>query len=97
MELCCFCFLSSRRRHTSCALVTGVQTCARPIWSGAFLNRNEVYNIEQIEVTNGANSVMNGGGSVAGTINLVTKRPLADDQTVMNAGISSEGRRAGKE
>src|SRR3546814_5073702 len=27
----CF-FFSSRRRHTSCALVTGVQTCALPIW-----------------------------------------------------------------
>src|SRR3546814_14234961 len=26
-----FCFLSSRRRHTRCALVTGVQTCALPI------------------------------------------------------------------
>src|SRR3546814_4179718 len=26
------CF-SRRRRHTSCALVTGVQTCALPIWS----------------------------------------------------------------
>ncbi len=58
--------------------------------SGAFLNRNEVYNIEQVEVTNGANSVMNGGGSVAGTINLVTKRPLADDQTILNAGIGTD-------
>src|SRR3546814_10533833 len=28
----CF-FLSSRRRHTRCALVTGVQTCALPISS----------------------------------------------------------------
>src|SRR3546814_5064121 len=28
--LCIF-FFSSRRRHTSCALVTGVQTCALPI------------------------------------------------------------------
>src|SRR3546814_18138314 len=28
----CLCFFfSSRRRHTSCALVTGVQTCALPI------------------------------------------------------------------
>src|SRR3546814_369881 len=27
----CFLFFSSRRRHTSCALVTGVQTCALPI------------------------------------------------------------------
>src|SRR3546814_14679482 len=28
---CVFFFLSSRRRHTRCALVTGVQTCALPI------------------------------------------------------------------
>src|SRR3546814_7176740 len=27
-----FFFLSSRRRHTRCALVTGVQTCALPIY-----------------------------------------------------------------
>src|SRR3546814_2717820 len=31
--LSCFLFFfSSRRRHTSCALVTGVQTCALPIF-----------------------------------------------------------------
>src|SRR3546814_4182246 len=30
MVYCCF-FFSSRRRHTRCALVTGVQTCALPI------------------------------------------------------------------
>src|SRR3546814_2458537 len=30
MHLHCF-FFSSRRRHTRCALVTGVQTCALPI------------------------------------------------------------------
>src|SRR3546814_10235369 len=28
--MCCF-FFSSRRRHTRCALVTGVQTCSLPI------------------------------------------------------------------
>src|SRR3546814_4244109 len=28
----CFFFFSSRRRHTRCALVTGVQTCALPIF-----------------------------------------------------------------
>src|SRR3546814_6677754 len=28
---CLLFFLSSRRRHTRCALVTGVQTCALPI------------------------------------------------------------------
>src|SRR3546814_4086413 len=35
----CF-FFSSRRRHTRCALVTGVQTCALPIsiWSLGILS-----------------------------------------------------------
>src|SRR3546814_3768960 len=28
---CMFLFFASRRRHTRCALVTGVQTCALPI------------------------------------------------------------------
>src|SRR3546814_6126164 len=38
-ECVCVCafvfFFSSRRRHTRCALVTGVQTCALPISCGA--------------------------------------------------------------
>src|SRR3546814_5766639 len=32
--LCFVFFFSSRRRHTRCALVTGVQTCALPISAG---------------------------------------------------------------
>src|SRR3546814_8363595 len=31
VDWCCFFFFSSRRRHTRCALVTGVQSCALPI------------------------------------------------------------------
>src|SRR3546814_3093174 len=31
LHVCVMCFFSSRRRHTRCALVTGVQTCALPI------------------------------------------------------------------
>src|SRR3546814_1249474 len=31
IEICVYVFFSSRRRHTICALVTGVQTCALPI------------------------------------------------------------------
>src|SRR3546814_2452968 len=35
MSFSYFCFFfSSRRRHTRCALVTGVQTWALPIWGG---------------------------------------------------------------
>src|SRR6059058_866809 len=32
----CFFFFSSRRRHTRCRYVTGVQTCALPIYQGRF-------------------------------------------------------------
>src|SRR3546814_984858 len=32
--VCGLFFFSSRRRHTRCALVTGVQTCALPIFEG---------------------------------------------------------------
>src|SRR3546814_5691350 len=32
-------FLSSRRRHTRCALVTGVQTCALPIYVARALQK----------------------------------------------------------
>src|SRR3546814_4097350 len=35
---CLFC-VSSRRRHTRCALVTGVQTCALPIFGGDIVDR----------------------------------------------------------
>src|SRR3546814_7090130 len=45
--LCCF-FFSSRRRHTRCALVTGVQTCALPICdypmhNGAHANHSSIF------------------------------------------------------
>src|SRR3546814_3225154 len=36
----CF-FFSSRRRHTRCALVTGVQTCALPIWAISKIRNDE--------------------------------------------------------
>src|SRR3546814_6238199 len=41
MYVSCF-FFSSRRRHTSCALVTGVQTCALPIFGGILYVRNQL-------------------------------------------------------
>src|SRR3546814_7515188 len=35
--MCLYLFFSSRRRHTGCALVTVVQTCALPIYDGVAL------------------------------------------------------------
>ncbi len=53
-------------------------------------SRTDPFNIEQIEVTNGANSVYGGSGSIGGTINLVTKRPKSEDLTVFQAGIGTD-------
>src|SRR3546814_8208793 len=38
---CILFFLSSRRRHTRCALETGVQTCALPICGGGRAPRSK--------------------------------------------------------
>src|SRR3546814_3834803 len=46
-------FFSSRRRHTRCALVTGVQTCALPIYSGrisAIKTESGSFSIEPVEL-----------------------------------------------
>src|SRR3546814_2893643 len=37
------CFFPSRTRHTICALVTGVQTCALPISRNFFLNNARTF------------------------------------------------------
>src|SRR3546814_5122760 len=44
-RLCLVLFFSSSRRHTRCALVTGVQTCALPILGGRVVehSNSEVY------------------------------------------------------
>ena len=52
-------------------------------------SRSETFNLQQVEVYNGANTVFSGSGSVGGTINLATKVPQADDLTVASAGIGS--------
>src|SRR3546814_6888839 len=46
-------FVSSRRRHTRCALVTGVQTCALPIWSIATDQRT----LQALEISFGASLI----------------------------------------
>ncbi|PTQ13578.1 TonB-dependent siderophore receptor [Sphingomonas oleivorans] len=53
-------------------------------------SRTETFNLQQIEVYNGANSVFNGSGSVGGTINLVSKTPQPDDLTIVQAGIGTD-------
>ncbi|QNQ08683.1 TonB-dependent receptor [Sphingomonas alpina] len=53
-------------------------------------SRSETFNLQQIEVYNGANSVFSGSGSVGGTINLVTKTPQANNLTIIQAGVGTD-------
>jgi catecholate siderophore receptor len=52
--------------------------------------RSDPFNLQQIEVYNGANSVFNGSGSVGGTINLVSKTPQGEDLTILQAAIGTD-------
>jgi len=54
-------------------------------------SRSETFNLQQVEVYNGANTVFSGSGSVGGNINLVTKVPQARDLTVAGFGIGTDG------
>ena len=60
------------------------------IRDSAQYSRTDPFNIQQIEVYNGANSVFNGSGSVGGTINLVTKEPRAEDLTIVQGSVGTD-------
>lgn len=53
-------------------------------------SRSDPFNLEQVEVTNGANSVYNGSGSVGGSINIVTKRPQKETSVAVQGGIGTD-------
>src|SRR3546814_6792617 len=83
MCLCCMFhfFFSSRRRHTRCALVTGVQTCALPIC----VRRQNVLTLAEFGVDADGGDAMGAAGTAFG--------PAPDK----NYGSRSEERRVGKE
>src|SRR3546814_1691837 len=94
-----FCFFSSRRRHTRCALVTGVQTCALPI----FLILDEPTNDFDIDTLNVLEDYLD---NFSGCLLLVSHdRYFMDhlvDQLFVFEGdgkirVRSEERRVGKE
>ncbi len=53
-------------------------------------SRTDPFNLQQIEIYNGANSVFNGSGSVGGTINLVSKVPQREDLTILQGSIGTD-------
>ena len=53
-------------------------------------SRTDPFNLQQIEIYNGANSVFNGSGSVGGTINLVSKTPRPENLTIVQGSIGTD-------
>lgn len=52
--------------------------------------RSDPFNLESIEVINGANSVYGGSGSIGGNINIVSKTPKADPFTNLSGAVGTE-------
>src|SRR3546814_10275251 len=94
-------FFSSRRRHTRCALVTGVQTCALPISASGRLT---AYVNDTQAVTNSLDtSALTGGDFIKFYTNSLATWYIDDlyiNNTATKLGesrVRSEERRVGKE
>jgi catecholate siderophore receptor len=53
--------------------------------------RSDNFNLESLELVNGANSVHSGAGSVGGNINLVSKVAMLEDFSAFTAGAGTDG------
>src|SRR3546814_2575822 len=89
-------FFSSRRRHTRCALVTGVQTCALPIYTEPFaIEEGFLLELEELLVR------IAGGRQCFrfGDIPERTAEPIEEriGENLAGHGKRSEERRVGKE
>ena len=60
------------------------------IRDSAQYSRTDSFNLEAIELINGANSVYSGAGSVGGNINLVSKTAIAGEFTSIQAGAGTD-------
>src|SRR3546814_4432302 len=104
-----FFFFSSRRRHTRCALVTGVQTCALPIY--AQLNTGHAVVEYELVLPNNQTVALSRGivnhiqselvDTVHGSSTYVHRIRILNtdffDQSLKEAMSRSEERRVGKE
>src|SRR3546814_6915716 len=92
-----FFFFASRRRHTRCALVTGVQTCALPIYNGTVLGDAEVQGLTSASLVNNGDLGTGGNLFSVSALDADTSVTLTDTNPT-NPGLRrSEERRVGKE
>src|SRR3546814_4180923 len=91
----CF-FFSSRRRHTRCALVTGVQTCALPIClseTDHLHGRQHQTSDQRVAIERQSQRAMRAGRSAASG----PEWPAQQQQQNYHCPARSEERRVGKE
>src|SRR3546814_4638916 len=100
-ESCMGVVFSSRRRHTRCALVTGVQTCALPIFSAAAILASNTSSIPITRLAQAAPDPARFIGvhffnpvPVMGLIELIRGLATSDDTL---AKVEAHGRVLGKE
>src|SRR3546814_9940059 len=87
-------FFSSRRRHTRCALVTGVQTCALPIYAGTsaapiIANGAVILGSNVTTVTDGSVVIGNGSASDA-RVNTVSVGASGAERQIINVAAGTE-------
>ncbi|MGJ3628652.1 hypothetical protein AB5I41_20225 [Sphingomonas sp. MMS24-JH45] len=73
----------------NCAVMPPATTSPSTASATQQYSRTDPFNLQQIEVYNGANSVFNGSGSVGGTINLVSKVPTPETLTIAQGAVST--------
>src|SRR3546814_7846216 len=95
------CFFSSRGRHTRCALVTGVQTCALPIFRQRNGRRDvpaPIIEVDRISKSFGSLRVLDQlSFSVEPGEKLALIGPSGSGKTTILRILRSEERRVGKE
>src|SRR3546814_5617329 len=89
-------FVSSRRRHTSCALVTGVQTCALPIWP---FGLDPAISLDKLDQAAKARALEGVSLPLSKALDDIPALALTPDQagSLRQGRVRSEERRVGKE
>src|SRR3546814_3331276 len=81
--VCLLFFFSSRRRHTRCALVTGVQTCALPISARSvmrtFANSGLASGQGARSILSSAATTRSGGGAAGGRVGRSEERRVGKE------------------
>src|SRR3546814_14743267 len=89
-------FFSSRRRHTRCALVTGVQTCALPIYA-ALSRRLAELQAQVLRLDAAGQRMTEIAGLQQGEFNFSEPPPVGGPDLTTPSSQRSEERRVGKE